>query len=142
GPECFAWLHSPTTAQFKRFREGLDQLLQEGVVQSFFVADSFQRVPLLGAVGPLQFEVVQYRLQSEYGAESRLEPAPWKVLRWALSAVDPNSLPTGARLGSDSTGAPVILFPDQWSCDFFAQRHASLKLSALPAETEAEVLES
>src|SRR5205823_9059292 len=72
-PECFAWLQSPSTAQFKRFREGLDQLLQEGVVQSFFIKDSAQRVPLLGAVGPLQFEVVQYRMQTEYGAESRLE---------------------------------------------------------------------
>src|SRR5205085_6753510 len=49
-PECFAWLQSPSTAQFKRFREGLDQLLQEGVVQSFRLRDSAQRVPLLGAV--------------------------------------------------------------------------------------------
>ncbi len=72
-PECFAWLHSSSTAQFKRFREGLEQLLQEGVVQSFLLKDASQRVPLLGAVGPLQFEVVQYRMQSEYGAESRLE---------------------------------------------------------------------
>ena len=37
---------------------------------------------LLAAVGPLQFEVVQYRLKSEYGAESRLEVAPWTLLRW------------------------------------------------------------
>src|SRR5260221_4350522 len=81
-PECFAWLQSPSTAQFKRFREGLEQLLQEGVVQAFQLKDSSQRVPLLGAVGPLQFEVVQYRMQSEYGAESRLEHGPWKILRW------------------------------------------------------------
>src|SRR5438477_12655163 len=81
-PVCIAWLQSPSTAQFKRFREGMDQLLQEGVVQFFHLKDSSQRVPLLGAVGPLQFEVVQYRMQSEYGAESRLEQAQWKVLRW------------------------------------------------------------
>src|SRR5882672_11360183 len=84
-PECFAWLQSPSTAQFKRFREGLDQLLQEGVVQSFTLKDASQRVPLLGAVGPLQFEVVQYRLQTEYGAESRLEQGPWKILRWVTT---------------------------------------------------------
>jgi peptide chain release factor 3 len=135
GPECFAWLHSPTTAQFKRFREGLEQLLQEGVVQSFLLADSAIRVPLLGAVGPLQFEVVQYRLQSEYGAESRLEQAPWKVMRWVHSPVDPNSLPTGARMGTDTTGAPVIFFPEQWSCDFFTERNPNLKLTALPPES-------
>src|SRR5215831_10533518 len=81
-PECFAWLQSSSTAQFKRFREGLEQLLQEGVVQSFLIRDSSQRVPLLGAVGPLQFEVVQYRMQTEYGAETRLESSPWSVIRW------------------------------------------------------------
>jgi peptide chain release factor 3 len=147
-PECFAWLQSPSTAQFKRFREGLEQLLQEGVVQSFMLQDSSQRVPLLGAVGPLQFEVVQYRMQTEYGAESRLEQGPWKVLRWATtedgSPVDSASLPTGARLATDAAGKSVILFPEQWSCDFFAQRNPKVRLSALPADAglvpvEAEV---
>ena len=137
-PECFAWLQSPSTAQFKRFREGLEQLLQEGVVQSFLVKDSAQRVPLLGAVGPLQFEVVQYRMQTEYGAESRLEQGPWKILRWVTSesgsSLDESQLPTGARVAFDVAGKPVILFQDQWSCDFFAQRNPKVKLAALPAE--------
>src|SRR6266404_2791960 len=137
-PECFAWLHSPSTAQFKRFREGLEQLLQEGVVQSFLLKDAAQRVPLLGAVGPLQFEVVQYRLQTEYGAESRLEHASWKILRWATTEddtpIDDSLLPTGARLAFDSAGKPVILFQDQCSCDFFAERNSSIRLSALPRQ--------
>ncbi len=141
-PECFAWLQSPRTAQFKRFREGLEQLLQEGVVQSFLPKDSAQRVPLLGAVGPLQFEVVQYRLQTEYGAESRLEPSPWKVLRWVVAdqntVIDDSQLPTGARLAVDAAGKPVVLFPDQWSCDFFAERNPRIQLSALPAESPTE----
>jgi len=141
-PECFAWLHSSSTAQFKRFREGLEQLLQEGVVQSFLLKDSAQRVPLLGAVGPLQFEVVQYRLQTEYGAESRLEQGPWKVLRWARSEnddpIEASELPTGARLAFDVIGKPVILFPDQWSFEFFAQRNPRVQLSALPIGEEAE----
>ncbi len=134
-PECFAWLQSPSTAQFKRFREGLDQLLQEGVVQAFLVKDSMQRVPLLGAVGPLQFEVVQYRMQMEYGAESRLESAPWKVIRWVAPDGEPAaeaSLPTGARLATDAAGTTVILFQDQWSCDFYADRNQKVRLTALP----------
>ena len=140
-PECFAWLQSPSTAQFKRFREGLEQLLQEGVVQSFLLKDSAQRVPLLAAVGPLQFEVVQYRLQTEYGAESRLEPGPWKVLRWAVTEdgqpPDDNLLPTGARMAFDVAGHPVILFQEQWSCDFFAQRNPKVKLFALPPDANS-----
>jgi peptide chain release factor 3 len=145
-PECFAWLHSPSTAQFKRFREGLDQLLQEGVVQSFMLKDASQRVPLLGAVGPLQFEVVQYRMQSEYGAESRLEQASWKILRWVVTEdgapFDDTLLPTGARLAVDVAGQPVVLFPEQWSCDFFAQRNPKVRLSALPLEVAQDVAEA
>jgi peptide chain release factor 3 len=141
-PECFAWLQSPSTAQFKRFREGLEQLLQEGVVQSFMLKDSAQRVPLLGAVGPLQFEVVQYRMQTEYGAASRLEQGQWKVIRWLGTEngtpFDESSLPTGARVAFDSANKPVILFQDQWSCDFFAQRNPKIQLSALPLEQSAE----
>jgi peptide chain release factor 3 len=141
-PECFAWLQSPSTAQFKRFREGLDQLLQEGVVQSFLIKDSTQRVPLLGAVGPLQFEVVQYRMQTEYGAESRLEHAPWKVLRWVTTEngqpLDESVLPTGARVANDVAGKSVILFTEQWMCDFFAERNPKVQLSALPPDARFE----
>jgi peptide chain release factor 3 len=140
-PECFAWLQSPSTAQFKRFREGLEQLLQEGVVQAFLLKDATQRVPLLGAVGPLQFEVVQYRMQTEYGAESRLEPGPWKILRWAVTEdgapVDDSQLPTGARLAFDAAGKPVILFQEEWSCNFFAERNPKIRLSALPVESRS-----
>ena len=75
--------------------------------------DATQRVPLLGAVGPLQFEVVQYRMQTEYGAESRLEPGPWKVIRWVLEPERRSTiriLPTGARSAlrrRRQTGRPV-----------------------------------
>ncbi|MFN7139283.1 MAG: peptide chain release factor 3, partial [Limisphaerales bacterium] len=139
-PECFAYLQSPSTAQFKRFREGLDQLLQEGVVQSFLLRNTSQRVPLLGAVGPLQFEVVQYRLQTEYGAESRMESAPWSVIRWVVSGgpVDESILPTGARVAVDSAGNEVLLFAEQWACDFFAERNQGIVLSSLPLRSPVE----
>ena len=95
-------------------------------------------MPLLGAVGPLQFEVVQYRMQTEYGAESRLEAGSWKILRWVspdtAAKVDAAQLPTGARLAADAAGQTVILFNDQWSCEFFAERNAASRLSPLPCD--------
>jgi peptide chain release factor 3 len=137
-PECFAWLHSVSTAQFKRFREGLHQLLQEGVVQSFLLPTATQRVPLLGAVGPLQFDVVQYRLQSEYGADSRLEPAPWKLIRWVRAGqVEESMLPSGARLATDIAGQTAILFTEDWACNFFTERHPQVTLSVLPPTSPA-----
>ena len=59
-------MHNPNPSNYKKFRDGLDQLLQEGVIQAYYLKNSGQKVPLLGAVGPLQFEVVQFRLESEY----------------------------------------------------------------------------
>ncbi|MGH7996452.1 MAG: peptide chain release factor 3, partial [Opitutaceae bacterium] len=70
-PEVFAYLSNPNPADSKKFRSGLEQLLQEGVVQSFAPRAAPPGSTLLAAVGPLQFEVVLYRLHSEYGAESR-----------------------------------------------------------------------
>ena len=136
-PECFAWLEHTTPAQYKRFREGLDQLLQEGAVQSFSQPGSARRVPLLGAVGPLQFEVLQYRIQTEYGAESRLVPAPWKVIRWIDPAGDPvvpEDLPSSATLALDATNRPVALFTADWELSYYLEKHPRVLLRRLPSD--------
>jgi len=137
-PENFAWIHSASTAQFKRFREGLNQLLQEGMAQLFLLHNATQRVPLLGVVGPLQFDVVQYRLQTEYGADSRWEHGPWKLMRLVTAGkVDDTMLPSGARLATDAAGQTTILFTDEWSCNFFAERNPSVTLATLPPQAGA-----
>jgi len=138
-PEAFAYLHNPNPGKFKQFRQGLDQLLQEGVIQVLLLRDSEARVPLLAAVGPLQFEVVQFRLESEYGAASRLESAPWTVVRWLPrelkdSELDAISLPTGCRLARDMGGQAVVLFPTGWAVNYFAQTNPNVPLSSLPGE--------
>jgi len=133
-PECFAYLENPIPSNFKRFRKGLDQLLQEGVVQRFEVQDAARSAPLLAAVGPLQFEVVQARLEGEYGATSRLESAPWAVTRWLPlgTAAETLALPHGISLATDCQGLSVLLFPSEWYLDYFRERHPAIALSTLP----------
>jgi peptide chain release factor 3 len=144
-PEAFAYLHNPNTAKYKQFRTGLDQLLQEGVIQVLQLRDSATKVPLLAAVGPLQFEVVQYRLESEYGAASRLESAPWTVVRWLPLEIqeadlDALSLPSGSRLAYDMGRNPVILFANDWAAEYFPRTNPKIPLSTLPVgKTEVEV---
>lgn len=138
-PESFAYLHNPNTGKFKQFRQGLEQLLQEGVIQVLHLHDSIIKVPLLAAVGPLQFEVVQYRLMSEYGAESRLESTPWCVIRWlpqgfTMEQCAQLQLPTGARLAWDSDRNNVILFSNDWSANYFLQTN-KVELTALPPQS-------
>ncbi|HEX5218212.1 MAG TPA: peptide chain release factor 3 [Verrucomicrobiae bacterium] len=139
-PEAFSYLHNPNTAKFKQFRQGLDQLLQEGVIQALYLRNSSIKTPLLAAVGPLQFEVVQYRLESEYGAESRLESAPWTVVRWLPTDIKEEdlealSLPTGARIAYDIGKNPVVLFTNEWSANYFGETNRNCPLSALPVQT-------
>jgi peptide chain release factor 3 len=146
-PECFAYLHNDNAGKFKRFREGLDQLLKEGVAQSFELFESYQRIPLLGAVGPLQFDVLKYRMESEYNAESRLELASWNQVRW-LRAKDPTvpkknkqgqSIPPpvnaayGTTLGLDERGEWVALFSDKISANFFETKNSDdFEISLFP----------
>ena len=141
-PETFAYVHGAGAAELKRVRAGLEQLLQEGVVQALKLEGQLQAAPLLGAVGPLQFEVVQYRLQSEYGATSRLEQAPWERLRWIAPSVPPDAvtrgmIPTGAALAVDGAGQRAILFLSDWDLKYFASKHPGVPLSDTPAHTDA-----
>ena len=142
-PEAFSYLHNPNTGKYKQFRQGLDQLLQEGVIQALYLRNSSIKTPLLAAVGPLQFEVVQFRLESEYGAESRLEAAPWNVVRWLPTditedALDALTLPTGARLAYDLGKNPVVLFQNEWSANYFGETNKNYPLSAVPVQTARE----
>ena len=140
-PECFAMLYNPSSSTYKRFRAGLEHLLQEGAVQAFALKDSVQNVPLLGAVGTLQFEVLQYRLENEYGAISRLEPMPWRLVRWVAPAdVDHEALredgklPMGCRQATDAAGRTVVLFNTDWELKYFSDKNPGLHLMKLPTD--------
>ncbi len=134
-PECFASLHNTTPSNFKRFRDGLSQLLQEGVVQAFEQPFATRKVSLLGAVGPLQFEIVQYRLESEYGATSRLEPEPWTIARWIETKPADGQelvLPQGSREVQDLAGRAVVMFVDDWALRYFREKNPDVVLTDLP----------
>jgi peptide chain release factor 3 len=137
-PECFALLHNPVSSTYKRFRTGLEHLLQEGAVQAFSLKDATQNVPLLGAVGILQFDVLQYRLENEYGATSRLEPMSWRVIRWVAAedagheALQDNKLPMGCRIATDASGRTVVLFNTDWELKYFSDKYPAIRLSKLP----------
>ena len=141
-PEVFAYISNPNSADSKKYRAGLEQLLQEGVVQSFSARSAPPGATLLAAVGPLQFEVVQWRLKSEYGAESRLVMAPWTVLRWiephpALSNPSGIIVASGVSFGTDKLDQPVALFPNDWTMRYFVEKNPDLRLRDLPLEQAA-----
>jgi peptide chain release factor 3 len=135
-PECFCFLYHVSSSTYKAFRKGMEHLLAEDIVQAFTIKGQQGSVQLLGAVGPLQFEVMQYRLKEEYGAESRLEQAPYKVLRWLDRPIDDPALesvlPHGAVLAADDLGRSVMLFPTDWAERYFASNNPAIGLFDSP----------
>jgi peptide chain release factor 3 len=142
-PECFAAISNQTPSQYKSFRKGIDHLLSENIVQSFRLRDGLQSpLPLLGAVGALQFEVLQYRLKNEYGADCAFTPMPWKFLRWIATDLDEPGvkkiLPYDSSLAEDESGRPVILFASEWSLERMQKEHSDkLRLLVSPKRLES-----
>ena len=71
-PELFKYIENDDPMKSKQFQKGIEQLMNEGVAQSF--VNQFNNRRIVGTVGQLQFEVIQYRLEHEYNAKCRWEP--------------------------------------------------------------------
>lgn len=135
-PECFAYILINDTAGIKRYRSGMKQLMKEGVAQSYHVHGSDQSVPMLGAVGPLQFEVLQARLSTEYNVETRVESPPYQIVQWFTekepdkhrSKLEPPEvkLPSGSVVAKDQDGNWVVLLSAKFYIGILAERNEHL----------------
>ena len=71
-PEMFKYIENADPMKTKQLEKGISQLMDEGVAQLF--VNQFNNRKIIGTVGQLQFEVIQYRLENEYNAKCRWEP--------------------------------------------------------------------
>ncbi len=124
-PEHFARLAIMDPLKRKQLQKGLSQLAEEGTVQLFFEPGR-EKDPICGVVGQLQFDVLAYRLEHEYGAPVSLDKLPYSFARWVLEAETPEAL-KDARVPlavTDIDGLPVALIRDQWELSRLARDHA------------------
>ena len=82
-PEMFKYIENDDPMKAKQFQKGLEQLMNEGVAQLF--VNQFNGRRIVGTVGQLQFEVIQYRLENEYNAKCRWEPVHLHKACWVES---------------------------------------------------------
>ncbi len=82
-PELFKYIENDDPMKSKQFQKGLEQLMNEGVAQLF--VNQFNGRRIVGTVGQLQFEVIQYRLENEYNAKCRWEPVHLHKACWVES---------------------------------------------------------
>lgn len=134
-PECFITIVNPTPSNFKKFQSGIEQLVQEGLVHLFTITTAARKTWVLGAVGPLQFDMVKFRLESEYGATSRSEASPWNIVKWLVGGYENSSelnFPLHTSLASDQYGRDVVLFENEWHIRFFCENNPKVELSDIP----------
>jgi peptide chain release factor 3 len=117
-PEHFASIRSIDTSAYKSFGKGIAQLREEGAIQVMYPLGSMRTEPVLAAVGALQFEVVKYRLESEYNVKTVLTGLPFGLARRMHGdgeLVRRAQMPSNAKLVEDWDGRPVALFESEWS---------------------------
>ena len=141
-PERFARVRPLDSMKRKQFTKGISQLAEEGAIQTFKRTETGMEEFIVGVVGELQFDVLTYRLKSEYGVDLRMERMDYRFVRWVVESPkeDLNDLQltsTSAR-GFDSHDNPVLFFGNDWSIRLAEEKNKGLILSEIaPRKTEA-----
>ena len=131
-PEHFMVIRAKDSSKYKQFRRGIEQLDHEGVIQVLRSDLRGDQAPVLGAVGPMQFEVAEDRMNNEFHAPCALERLNFSLAR----RTTPECVPTLARERSvevlhRSDGELLALFSDRWRLQGVEKNHPDLVLEPL-----------
>ncbi|MDZ7778543.1 MAG: peptide chain release factor 3 [Gemmatimonadota bacterium] len=117
-PELFAQVRMDDALRRKHLDRGLKHFAEEGTILLLFAPSITGHVPIVGAVGQLQFDVLVDRLEREYNVNVRLEPLPFHCARWVVGpeqTIDKVASLYGRRQVEDADGNPLILFDTEWA---------------------------
>ena len=127
-PEIFKIVVNLDPMKSKQLNKGLAQLCEEGVAQLFYRHSDGQA--MVGTVGALQFEVIQYRLENEYQASCRFEPLSFIKATWLQSESDEILKKfiesRKSQIAKDKDGHYVYLAETQWSLDREISEHPDI----------------
>jgi len=131
-PEHFAKVVTKDTMKRKQFLKGISQLAEEGSIQVYKRPHIGIEELIVGVVGALQLEVLEYRLKNEYGVELLIERLPYRYIRW-IHMDDFHSskisLTMDTMLVENDKQQPVLLFQNEWSIRTIQERMKNATLS-------------
>jgi peptide chain release factor 3 len=128
-PEQFRFVNNADPLKYKQLDKGLVQLMDEGVAQLFTKEDNNRKI--IGTVGALQFEVIQYRLEHEYGAKCSYEPVNLHKACW-ITCDDEKAMKEFIQrrkrdLARDKHGQLVYLAESAWSLQMAQENHPKVQ---------------
>ncbi|KPU45957.1 peptide chain release factor 3 [Oxobacter pfennigii] len=130
-PEHFARVYSADTMKRKQFIKGVSQLSEEGTIQVFKQTDIGREELIIGVVGMLQLEVLEYRLKNEYGVDIRIQNLPYKFIRWADykdSDISKLYISSDSMIARDKNEDLVVLFVYEWGIQRFVEGNKGINL--------------
>jgi peptide chain release factor 3 len=130
--EIFCKVAAKDSMKRKQFIKGMNQLSEEGTVQIFKKIDIGIEELIVGAVGSLQFDVLEFRLLNEYGVQILRTTLPYRYLRWIKKLpveYDRLNLPGSAMVARDLEERLVILFENEWSINWALEKNKGLELT-------------
>ncbi len=133
-PEHFALVEQMDSMKRKQFAKGMTQIAQEGAIQMFFEPNAGMERVIVGVVGVLQFDVLNFRMQSEYGVTFRQSPLGYDTVRWIGNPdVDPATLHLahGAKWVQDVRGRNLILFQGEYSIPWIIEENEGVDLDLM-----------
>ncbi|HOV40994.1 MAG TPA: peptide chain release factor 3 [Oscillospiraceae bacterium] len=131
-PEHFARVRQKDTLKRKQFVKGTTQIAQEGAIQIFQEPNTGLEEVIVGVVGALQFEVLEYRLKNEYNVDIIRESLPYQYIRWIENEdldIKTLSLSSETKLVQDFKGNYLLLFASEWNIKWALERNKGLILS-------------
>ena len=131
-PEHFAKIRQMDTMKRKQFLKGVTQIAQEGAIQIFQEFNTGMEEIIVGVVGVLQFDVMKFRMESEYGVEIRMDMLPYEYIRWVVNTPKPLSdlnVTSDTKRVKDMKGNPLLLFAHEWSINTVMDRNKGLELA-------------
>lgn len=134
-PEHFAKVTIKNAMKRKQFIKGITQLSEEGSIQ-VYKRPSIGGVEelIIGVVGALQFEVLEYRLNNEYNVEILLERLPYKYVRWVdMDGYDHRTfkITMDTMIVEDGDGHPALIFQNEWSIKKVEERNPDATLKEI-----------
>lgn len=133
-PEHFAKVFTKNSLKRKQFIKGITQLAEEGTIQVYRRPNIGVEELIVGVVGALQFEVLEYRLKNEYGVDIIMERLPYRYIRWVeMDHFDPNtfSITMDTMIVEDEDSRPVLLFQNEWSINQVKDRNKTALLKEI-----------
>jgi peptide chain release factor 3 len=131
-PEHFARVKTIDTMKRKQFIKGVSEIAQEGAIQVFKEMHIGIEEIIVGVVGVLQFEVLEYRLKNEYNADIRVDILPYRFARWIeITDIDIDSLnlTSDTRKVTDLKERNILIFQSEWSISWALEHNKNLILS-------------